>query len=140
MLLVPTTKCPAGMSVLHVVVACLACACTTSASTVSMRPTGRLLYLDYAPGDVLTLAQLNLADNSTSNLLGLGPGESFFDMVSATSKDGSMYYATVMVRWSLLGTALSTLHSALLSPMAYGASSDTSTIPHYTTASPQTQL
>ena len=74
--------------------------CRGAFATHHTAPTyrGALLYLDFAAGDVLTLAQLDLTSNTSSNLVGLGQGGSFFDMVSTTTADGNMYIATVQYK------------------------------------------
>ena len=61
---------------------------------------GALIYIDFGPGDDLELMQLNLATNTTSKLVGLGNGGSFFDMVSTTSSDSATttYYTTLQYK------------------------------------------
>ena len=85
-------------------------------------PSGALLYIDFGPGMTLELTQLDVAKNATTTLLGLGVGESFFDMVSATSSDGSKYFATVQHKGHPIDPHVPSTHGRTIRPNVRGTS------------------
>lgn len=95
-----TSPMPAGLMMMQLVlIVQSAFVALVHAQHATSTLSGSLLYLDFKqPGFNMQLVALDIVANATSPVLPLGHGESFFAQVSATSEDGSMYYATVQYK------------------------------------------